>query len=151
MRFWLTAVGILLLDRITKWWIIKNIALGASWIWIEGILNITYLHNRGAAFGIMQGKAWLFLVLAAVVIAAAVYYHSKYNPDRWVQYSLALLVGGSLGNVIDRLLYRSVVDFISIGWFPVFNVADMGIVAGGILFMLYVIKEDLGEENEVHG
>ncbi len=145
MRFWLTAGVILLLDRLSKIWIMNNIDLGTSWVLINGILNISYLHNRGAAFGIMQGQAWLFLTLAALVIAAAVYYNSKYNPSRCIQYALALIVGGSLGNLVDRLLYRSVVDFISIGWFPVFNVADMAIVSGGILFMLYILKTDLGE------
>ena len=145
MRFWLTAGGVLLLDRLSKLWIMNNIDLGTSWVLINGILNISYLHNRGAAFGIMQGQAWLFLALAAIVIAAAVYYNSQYHPQRWIQYALALIVGGSLGNLIDRLLYLSVVDFISIGWFPVFNVADTAIVCGGILFMLYIIKNDLSE------
>lgn len=145
MRFWLTTGGILLLDRLSKIWIMNNIGLGTNWVLINGILNISYLHNRGAAFGIMQGQSWLFLTLAAIVIAAAVYYNSKYSLPKWIQYALALIVGGSLGNLIDRLLYRSVVDFISIGWFPVFNVADMAIVSGGILFMLYILKNDLNE------
>ncbi len=145
MRFWLTAGGILLLDRLSKIWIMNNIDLGSSWVLINGILNISYLHNRGAAFGIMQGQAWLFLTLATIVIVAAVYYNSKYNLSRWLQYALALIVGGTLGNLIDRLLYHSVVDFISVGWFPVFNVADMAIVSGGALFMLYIIKNDLSE------
>lgn len=145
MRFWLTTGGILLLDRLSKIWIMNNIGLGTNWVLINGILNISYLHNRGAAFGIMQGQSWLFLTLAAIVIAAAVYYNSKYSLPQWIQYALALIVGGSLGNLIDRLLYRSVVDFISIGWFPVFNVADMAIVSGGILFMLYILKNDLNE------
>lgn len=148
MRFWLIAGGILLLDRLSKIWIMNNIDLGTNLVLINGILNISYLHNRGAAFGIMQGQAWLFLALAAMVIVAAVYYNHQYHPQRWIQYALALIVGGSLGNLIDRLLYRSVVDFISIGWFPVFNVADMAIVCGGILFMLYILKTDLGESGQ---
>lgn len=145
MRFWLIAGGILLLDRLSKIWIMKNIDLGSSWVLINGILNISYIHNRGAAFGILQGQAWLFLTLATIVIAAVVYYNSKYNLPGWIQFALALIIGGTLGNLIDRLLYRSVVDFISVGWFPVFNVADMAIVSGGALFMLYVIKKDLSE------
>lgn len=148
MRFWITAGAVLILDRISKIWIMNHIQLGDSWVLINGLLNLSYLHNRGAAFGIMQGKAWLFLTLAAIVIAAAVYYNSKYHPKRWIQYALALIVGGSLGNLIDRLMYRSVVDFISVGWFPVFNVADMAIVCGGALFMLYILKSDLFEPGQ---
>lgn len=148
MRFWLTAAGVLVFDRLSKIWIMDHIQSGDNWVLINGILNITYLHNRGAAFGIMQGKAWLFLILAAIVIAAAIYYNSKYHPQRWLQYALALVVGGALGNLIDRLLYRSVVDFISIGWFPVFNVADIAITCGGALFMLYVLKTDFNETAE---
>lgn len=145
MRFWLTTAVILLLDRFSKIWIMNNVDLGSGWIVINGILNISYIQNRGAAFGILQGQAWLFLTLAAIVVVAVVYYNRKYNLPGWIQYALALIAGGTLGNLIDRLLYRSVVDFISIGWFPVFNVADMAIVGGGTLFMLYVIKNDLSE------
>lgn len=148
MRFWTTAGVILVLDRLSKLWIMSHIQLGDSWVLINGILNLTYLHNRGAAFGIMQGKAWLFLILAAIVIAAAVYYNSKYQPERWIQYALALIVGGALGNLIDRVMYQSVVDFISVGWFPVFNVADSAIVCGGALFMLYILKSDLGTTDQ---
>lgn len=145
MRFWLTAAGVLILDRLSKIWIMNHIQSNDNWVLIDGILNFTYLHNRGAAFGIMQGRAGLFLVMAALVIAAAVYYNSKYHPAPWMQYSLGLIVGGALGNLIDRLIYRSVVDFISVGWFPVFNVADIAITCGGALFMLYVIKTDFNE------
>ncbi len=142
MRFWVTAIGIILLDRVSKIWIMNNMDIGTSWVLIDGVLNISYVHNRGAAFGIMQGMSWVFVALAAVVVVGAVYYHSKYRPERWIQYALALIVGGSLGNVIDRLLYQSVVDFISVGWFPIFNVADIAIVSGGILFMIYILLND---------
>lgn len=145
MRFWLTAIGIILLDRCSKLWIMNNMDIGNSWGLIKGILNITYVHNRGAAFGIMQGRSWLFVSLAAIVIIVAVYYQSKYHPERWIQYALAFIVGGAAGNVIDRILYSSVVDFISVGWFPVFNVADMAIVGGGILFMIYILLHEEGE------
>lgn len=145
MRFWLTAGGILLLDRLSKIWIMNNMDMESSWVLINGILDISYLHNRGAAFGIMQGHSWLFLTLAAIVIVAAVYYNCKHNLTRWIQYAIALIVGGTMGNLIDRLLYHSVVDFISVGWFPVFNVADMAIVSGGALFMIYILKNDLSE------
>jgi signal peptidase II len=116
--------------------------IGDSMSVIDGILSISYVHNRGAAFGILQGKSWLFSVIAAVVIIAMILYNLKYSPQAWLQYATGLIVGGSVGNVIDRWFYGSVRDFVSIGWWPVFNVADMAIVSGGALLMLFVLLED---------
>jgi signal peptidase II len=142
MRFWLSIFTILLVDQYSKFWIDKNMYIGDSMSVIDGILSISYVHNRGAAFGILQGKSWLFLVIAAVVIIAMILYNLKYSPQAWLQYATGLIVGGSVGNVIDRWFYGSVRDFVSIGWWPVFNVADMAIVSGGALLMLFVLLED---------
>lgn len=139
MRFWLTTITVLLLDRASKLWIMSHMNPGSSWDLINGILSITYIFNPGAAFGIMQGKAGLFVVAAAVVITFALYFMYKYNPALRIQYALALIVGGALGNVIDRIFYNAVVDFISVGWFPIFNVADIAIVCGGALLLIYIL------------
>ncbi len=116
--------------------------VGDSRAIIDGILSLSYVHNRGAAFGILQGKSWFFLIMAATVVLVMIIYNLKYSPPAWLQYATGLIVGGSVGNVIDRWLYGSVRDFLSIGWWPVFNVADMAIVCGGALLMLYVLLED---------
>ena len=142
MRFYLTAGVVIFLDRLTKGWIMNNMNLGDSWVLISGILDLRYIHNKGAAFGIMQGSSILFMIMAAVVVIGAVYFNQKYCPPRWPQYALGLIVGGALGNVIDRYVFGSVVDFISVGWFPVFNLADTAIVCGGILLMLWIINNE---------
>lgn len=142
MRFYLTAGVVLILDRLSKWWIMNNMNIGDSWVVIKDILNISYIHNKGAAFGILQGRSVLFMVMATIVVIGAVYFNHKYRPAQWAQYALGLIVGGALGNVIDRFLYSSVVDFISVGWFPVFNLADSAIVCGGILLMLWVLQNE---------
>jgi len=116
--------------------------VGDSRTVIDGILSLSYVHNRGAALGIMQGQSWFFLIMATIVVVAMIFYNVKYSLQAWLQYATGLIVGGSLGNVIDRWFYGSVRDFFSIGWFPVFNVADMAIVSGGALVMLYIILND---------
>ena len=143
MRFWITMVTVLVLDQLSKLWVAGSLTVGESKPIIDGILNLTYVHNRGAAFSILQGQYWFFISMALLVSIILIIYNLKYSPVRWLQYSTALIVGGSIGNVIDRWFYGSVRDFISIGWFPVFNVADMAIVTGGALVMLYVLLYDI--------
>lgn len=142
MRFWLSIFLILLVDQFSKFWIASTMYIGDSRAVIDGILSLTYVLNRGAAFGILQGKSWFFLAMAALVVIVMIFYNVKYTPQAWLQYATGLIVGGSVGNVIDRWFYGSVRDFVSIGWWPVFNVADMAIVSGGLLLMLYVLLDD---------
>lgn len=142
MRFWGTAVAILVIDQLSKWWVNQSMAFGDSIEIINGIFSITYIHNRGAAFGILQGKAWFFLIMAVIVSAVLIYYNYKHTPQAGLQYAMGLIVGGTMGNVIDRWFYGFVRDFFSIGWWPVFNVADMAIVGGGSLMMLLVFLYD---------
>lgn len=148
MRFWATAIAVLLADQLSKLWVGVTMTTGQSIPVISGILNITYVRNRGAAFSILQGRSWFFLIMAAVVVAALIYYNYRYTPKPWGQYSLGLIVGGTAGNFLDRLFFRAVRDFISIGWFPVFNLADMAITTGGALIMLYILLQDLSGNKE---
>lgn len=142
MRFWLTAGAVLILDRLSKWWIMGNMSIGDSWALITGMVNIRFIQNKGAAFGILQGGRLLFILMAVAVIIATVYFIRKYQLPLLAQYSLGLIVGGALGNLIDRIIYGSVVDFISVGWFPVFNLADSAIVCGGILLVLWMFIDE---------
>jgi signal peptidase II len=146
LRFWATILSILFVDQLSKLWIDSNMALGESRPIIDGILNLTYVHNRGAAFSVLQGQYWFFIIMALVVVIAMIFYNLKYSPQAWLQYATGFIVGGSLGNVIDRWFYGSVRDFLSIGWWPVFNVADMAIVSGGALVMLYIMLNDTTPE-----
>jgi signal peptidase II len=142
LRFWLTAGAVLILDRLSKWWIMGNMNIGDSWPLISGFINIRYIHNKGAAFGILQGRGLLFILMAVVVIIATIYFIRKYQLPPMAMYSLGLIVGGALGNLIDRVIYGPVIDFISVGWFPVFNLADSAIVCGGILLVLWMFIDE---------
>jgi len=143
LRFSLSIILILLVDQLSKLYIDRTMIIGDTRAIIDGVLSLSYVHNRGAAFGIMQGQSWFFLIMAAIVIIVLVFFNVKYSPERWLQYATGLIVGGSLGNMIDRWFNGAVRDFLSVGWWPVFNVADMAIVCGGALLMLYILLNDI--------
>jgi len=150
LRFWTTAIIIIIADQLSKLWVAGQLALNETRPLIDGILNLVYVRNRGAAFGILQGKSWLFLIMAAFIVGALIYYNFRYSPKHWGQYAMGLITGGTIGNVIDRLyLGGAVRDFFSVGWFPVFNLADMAITTGGALVVLYIFLYDIGGEQSV--
>ncbi len=149
LRFWTTVITILIIDQLSKLWLAGKLALNESIPIIDGIFSLTYVHNRGAAFGMLQGKSWLFLTMAGLVVGAMIYYNYRYYAKPWGQYAMGLIVGGTIGNVIDRLYLGSVRDFFSISWFAVFNVADMAITTGGALVLLYIFINDIGSEQKV--
>lgn len=139
-------ISLLILDQLSKLWIIKKFQVGEGFYIIDKIFSITYVQNKGAAFGIMQGKQWFFIGAAILVIILISYYNLHNKPDKLMQYLSGLIAGGAVGNLIDRVLYNSVVDFISVGWWPVFNVADMGIVCGSVGLFIYLLLIDGGDK-----
>ncbi len=149
MRFWFTMITVIIIDQISKWLVVSNMDLGQSRTFIKGIMNLTYVQNQGAAFGLFDGNTWLFLVSAVVVVAVITYYNYKHPLPFNLQIILGLVTGGACGNFIDRILYQYVVDFFDLGWWPVFNVADIAIVCGGILLIIYTFK--YGEKEETNG
>lgn len=146
MKFWFSAVSILIIDQLTKIWVMNSFIIGQSKPLIDNVFWLTYVLNPGAAFGMMAGKSWLFLLCAGLVVAVMIIYNAKYKLPQIAQISMGLIVGGSIGNFIDRIQFNAVRDFFDLGWWPVFNVADMGIVGGGILLMIYVLMMDKNEE-----
>lgn len=134
------------LDQLTKLWIVKSFLLYESLEVIPGFLNLTYLTNKGAAFGFLAGvtSAWrhyFFLVLASVALVLLVVAWFRMRKDHlFYGPALALIAGGAIGNVIDRVRLGAVVDFLDfyVGghhW-PAFNVADSAITVGVVLFLV---------------
>lgn len=142
MRFWLSIFVILILDRMTKWWVIGNFASGQSKPLVGDLLWLTYVQNHGAAFGIFAGKGWFFTMAAVVVIAGMAIFLFIYKPNYRLQLYMGLVTGGALGNLIDRVRFHHVIDFLDLRWWPVFNVADMAIVCGGILLVLHIMRNE---------
>jgi signal peptidase II len=150
------AVLVVIIDQITKLWIISNFAFHEQQNVIPGLFDLVYVTNTGAAFGFLAGsKSWLrqvFFVGVAVVALVVIVYaygHLKKQGKLFV-YSLGLIGGGAIGNLIDRLRFGSVVDFLdfylgSHHW-PAFNVADSAITVGVGLFMLGTLLQYLEEK-----
>lgn len=144
------------LDQWTKWLVRTHLHFQSSWLpqdweWLSPYARIVYWENRGAAFGMFQSGSLIFTVLAFVVIAAILYYYPRVEADDWpLRLAMGLQMGGALGNLIDRLtLGGPVTDFISIGRFPVFNIADSSITVGVIVLILGVWWKERHEDKAI--
>ncbi len=122
------------LDQASKYLITQSIDLYQSWAPLPGLARVfqfTFTTNTGAAFGIFPQLGGMFVIVAIVVIASIiVFYHHLPVENFWVRVSLGLQLGGALGNLFDRLTRGYVVDFVDIGFWPIFNLADLSIVIG---------------------
>lgn len=146
------AIVVLALDQLTKTWVSTSLAEGKWWSPLPGlwrIFRITHITNSGAAFGIFPNQGNFFIVIAVVVALAIVLYYRYLPTGSWlVRLSLGLQLGGAIGNLLDRIRYGHVVDFIDIGFWPIFNMADIAIVTGvGIL--AYCLWRDDGASQDL--
>jgi signal peptidase II len=154
--YYLIALFVILLDQVTKWLIVSNLYLGESITIIDNFFYITSHRNRGAAWGILQGQMWFFYVITVVVIIGIMYYLHKAAKGKWLLgISLALMLGGAIGNFIDRVIRKEVVDFIHtfiFGYnFPVFNIADSALVIGVIMLMIQMLLEERETKEKSYG
>ncbi len=138
------------LDQLTKWLITSNMAWGQS-IPEEGFFRITFVHNTGSAFGLFQGYGMILTIIAFVAVAAMIWlYRSSPMPSFLMRAALGLQMGGAIGNLIDRLRLGYVVDFMDVGPWPVFNVADSSVVVGiAILAWYFGTGRDLPNRGRV--
>jgi signal peptidase II len=139
LPFSLAALGVVIADQLTKFWISSTLQEGQS-LFEAGIFKIArFSPNTGAAFGIFQGWSFVLAFVAIFGIAFLLSYaflvRYRFPPlDNLLGWTaLGLILGGIAGNLIDRLRFGGVTDFISVGWWPAFNVADSSIVVGAIL------------------
>lgn len=140
------AGGILALDQWTKALVRSNLAIGETWMpltWLEPFARIIHWHNTGAAFGLFPGASTVFTVIAFGVAVGIFLYFPTIPEDQWVmRIAVAMMLGGAVGNLISRLTVGWVTDFISVGRFPVFNVADSSITVGtGIMIVAMWLEE----------
>jgi signal peptidase II len=153
LRYFLTAVFILILDQSTKWMIVKSMSLYESIPVIDRFFYITSHRNPGAAFGILKHQQWLFITVTLFVIAIILYYLWQLKNERpWMSFSFALILGGAVGNLIDRIQTGEVVDFLDFRFgdynFPIFNVADSAIVVGVCILVLITLLSPSAKSNE---
>ncbi|WP_439578075.1 signal peptidase II [Elioraea sp.] len=141
------AAVVLILDQATKWWILEVVRLPElGQIVVTPFMNLTMVWNRGVTFGLLAGDAWwhpwALAAIALAVVAALTVWLAR-APDRWTALAIGLVLGGAIGNVIDRVRFGAVVDFVDLhafGWhWYVFNVADSAIVTGVILLLAHAL------------
>jgi signal peptidase II len=143
-------IAILVLDQLTKWVVDRTMPLHHSIPVIDGFFNLTYIRNTGAAFGIFAGSAAAFrlpfLLVFSLLAIGFIIMMVRRLPDgeKGLITALALILGGALGNLIDRALYGEVIDFLDFYWksyhWPAFNVADSCITIGVAITIFYMIK-----------
>lgn len=144
MRFLLIAAAVVALDQSSKVLISRAIPAGAARAVIPGLVHLRPVRNFGAAFGVLPHWTFLFVAIAVVAVALMAYYYRRLT---WrspaAKVGLALAAAGALGNLLDRLRFGYVRDFVAVRWYPaVFNVADMAIVVGLGLLLLALWREE---------
>lgn len=161
---------LLIVDQVTKYIVTVNMALATEYTdVIPGIIDIVYVHNKGAAWGMLQGHTWFLLSVTMIVMLICITMLIKYGlKDKLLFWALSLVLTGGLGNMIDRIFRNgNVIDFIHLHFmpdFPVFNIADCCVVIGAGLLILYFVidlikeaklkknlAEKLPEDMEKHG
>ena len=145
---------VIALDQWTKWLVRENIDFGSQWLpeslsWLMPYARLVNWHNSGAAFGMFQDGNLVFTILAFIVIGAIIYYYPRVEDNDWtLKLAMGLQLAGAAGNLIDRLLFGKVTDFISIGSFAVFNVADSSISVGVAVLLIGVWYKEQQERKK---
>ncbi|GAA0460726.1 signal peptidase II [Alkalibacillus silvisoli] len=147
MIYYIIALFIIALDQITKWVIIRTMNLHESIEVISGFFYITSHRNSGAAWGMLQGQMWLFYLVTVFVVGVIVYYMRQYrNGYKLLNVGFALILGGAIGNFIDRIVMQEVVDFLDFIIFnynfPIFNVADMALTVGVTIIIVLILYDE---------
>jgi signal peptidase II len=137
--------AVVIIDQVTKFLVQANLPLNKSIVVLDGFFNITYIRNTGGAFGILSGMSSpFFLISSSIALLIVVFYLVKAPKDNiWLIVSLSLISGGAIGNMIDRIRFGEVIDFIDTFYknyhWPVFNIADSSITIGVFILFLDMI------------
>lgn len=142
---------IIIADQATKYWIQSRMTYGESWPVITDIFHITYILNPGAAFGILENKTWFFIAVAVVLLAGVAFIYPRLPTNPMVKLGTSLLVGGAVGNLIDRVRIGYVIDFFDFRIWPIFNVADICIVCGVACVAYFLLLVPNETESVVSG
>lgn len=157
------AGAIIAFDQWTKWWVIQNISLNTAWLpdaleWLSPYARLLHIKNTGASFGMFQNANFIFIPLTALIVGGILYYvYTLEQNNDWMWVAGGLYLGGAVGNLIDRLTIGAVTDFVSVGSFYIFNVADASInISVALLILLWILEHrssqpvSLAEPEEPH-
>ncbi|MBP6342387.1 MAG: signal peptidase II [Candidatus Omnitrophica bacterium] len=139
----ITVVMVVFLDRATKTFFSKILSVGETIPVIKDIFHFTLVHNTGMAFGLFRDHGIVFIIIPIIAIALLVYniyyYRENENLSRSYIFAFSLIMGGAIGNLIDRIQIGHVIDFLDFRVFPVFNVADSAITVGAVIILIKCI------------
>jgi len=144
------AVGILL-DQLTKWLSVKFLSPVSTVPIIKNVIHLTYVENRGAAFGMFKDQRWVFMITSTVMILALfIYLYLGFAENKLYEISMAMIISGGIGNMIDRLVLGYVIDFIDFRLinFAVFNGADSFVCVGACLLILALVRDIINESKK---
>ncbi|MFC7685491.1 signal peptidase II [Ureibacillus sp. GCM10028918] len=155
-KYYGIAAIVIILDQWTKWLVVKNMELGDRIVIWDPWFGLLSHRNRGAAWGMLEGQMWIFTIVTLIVIAGIVYYFHKEAKNKPIfGISLMILLGGALGNFIDRIFRGEVVDFADVLIpiinydFPIFNIADAALTISVIMLILVMLREERNEKKKV--
>jgi signal peptidase II len=167
--YYALALLLILIDQVSKWLIVHNLNLYETRSVIGNFFLITSHRNSGAAFSILEGQQWFFYIITVIVVIGMVWYLQKVQKEnkRLLAVAISFLLGGAIGNFVDRALYGQVVDFLQFNFvfsifghavnytFAIFNIADSAITVGVVLIFIDALrgwlKERRGKSNESYG
>lgn len=142
---YLVALLTVLIDQIIKKWTTSSLQLHESRSGIDGLFDFYYIRNEGAGWGILQGRMWFFYVVTFVIIVYLIYLIYKHRQGSlFLKCTYGLLLGGAIGNLIDRIINGYVIDMFRLTFmnFPIFNVADMALSIGVVLLIIQVLMTE---------
>lgn len=144
MKFLLAGCLVVIIDQLTKYFVVSNFYLGESIPVIQDIFHWTYILNPGAAFGMLEGSRWFFVFIAVLVGLGIFYFRKELQKESlMIQFGTALFAGGAVGNLIDRIILGKVIDFFDFRIWPIFNVADIAICVGVGLILWNIITTEI--------
>lgn len=138
---------VLAADQLTKW-LVQEIIVPRNpqvFVVIEGIFELSYTTNTGAAFGLMRGQNLILTIITIVAIGFIFVYYKQYLHSLWMRIALSVLLGGALGNFLDRIRHGEVTDFLRFRllpnfWWPTFNLADVAVCVGAGMLMIHLLR-----------
>jgi len=144
LYIWITLAVVVVLDRLSKILVQSNMSLGESIPVIPHFFHLTYILNSGAAFGMLSGKRWFFIISSILVLGVIIYIQRELpSKNRLMRFCMGLIGGGALGNLLDRLFVGKVIDFLDFKvWSYIFNIADAALVVGAILLAFLILRQD---------
>lgn len=136
-------VLVLIFDQISKYLVIQNIMGNQDLVVIKNFLSFTYVENTGIAFGMFKNNTLFFIVLTSIIALVVLYFLIKfYKKNLWITVLLSVVFSGAVGNIIDRIRFGYVVDFVHFSFFPaIFNIADSAVVVGAIALSLLILLD----------